>query len=69
MTVTTGIKVHNFAEHLLKIELDDIWELARLKNHHRDPFDRLLISQAIVEDISILSDDRLFDRYPVKRLW
>jgi PIN domain nuclease of toxin-antitoxin system len=54
---------------LLRIELDHIWELARLENHHRDPFDRLLIAQAIVEDISILSDDRLFDRYPVKRLW
>ena len=37
--------------------------------HHKDPFDRLLISQAIVENIPIISTDRIFDSYPVDRIW
>ena len=32
-----------------------------LENHHRDPFDRILISQSIIENIPIVTDDRLFD--------
>jgi PIN domain nuclease of toxin-antitoxin system len=36
---------------------------------HRDPFDRLLIAQAIVEDIPIISADVAFDAYPVRRIW
>ena len=54
---------------LLPIELNHIWTLDRLANHHRDPFDRLLIAQAIAEDVPILSDDGLFDLYSVERLW
>lgn len=37
--------------------------------HHRDPFDRLLIAQAIVEGITILTADRNFGKYPVDVLW
>ena len=37
--------------------------------HHRDPFDRLLIAQAIVERIPILSADAMFDHYPVTRVY
>jgi PIN domain nuclease of toxin-antitoxin system len=37
--------------------------------HHRDPFDRLLIVQAMVEAMPILSVDPAFDAYPVTRLW
>jgi PIN domain nuclease of toxin-antitoxin system len=40
-----------------------------LPNHHRDPFDRLLIAQAQVEDIPLVSSDVVFDRYGVSRLW
>jgi len=36
---------------------------------HKDPFDRLLIAQAIVEEIPIISVDAAFDAYPVRRLW
>ncbi len=54
---------------LLSVELDHIWGLDNLENHRRDPFDRILISRSIAEDISIVSDDRLFDQYPVRRLW
>ena len=40
-----------------------------LPSHHRDPFDRLLIAQAIVEDMNILTADRTFAKYPVEVLW
>ena len=44
-------------------------EVARLPRHHRDPFDRLLIAQASVENLPIVSVDEAFDDYAVTRLW
>jgi PIN domain nuclease of toxin-antitoxin system len=40
-----------------------------LPDHHRDPFDRLLIAQAKVENMTLISADRMFARYPVELLW
>ncbi|MDJ0734427.1 MAG: type II toxin-antitoxin system VapC family toxin [Nostocaceae cyanobacterium] len=57
------------ALQLLVIELNHIWGLTNLPNHHRDPFDRILIAQAIVEELLILSIDSVFDAYPIQRLW
>lgn len=37
--------------------------------HHKDPFDRLLIAQAVVEGIPIISADSALDAYPINRLW
>jgi PIN domain nuclease of toxin-antitoxin system len=37
--------------------------------HHRDPFDRLLIAQALVEGLPIVSADPAFDAYPIQRRW
>jgi PIN domain nuclease of toxin-antitoxin system len=37
--------------------------------HHRDPFDRLLVVQATIEAISIVSVDVMFDSYGVSRMW
>ena len=37
--------------------------------HHRDPFDRLLIAQAIAEGLPLVSQDGWFDAYPIQRLW
>ncbi|MGL5834709.1 MAG: type II toxin-antitoxin system VapC family toxin [Waterburya sp.] len=54
---------------LLPISLNHIYFLNNLPNHHRDPFDRLLISQSIVEQIPILSVDKLFDLYSAQRIW
>ncbi|MBW4643031.1 MAG: type II toxin-antitoxin system VapC family toxin [Goleter apudmare HA4340-LM2] len=54
---------------LLPIELTHIYALTNLPNHHRDPFDRLLIAQATVEQIPIVSIDSVFDNYPIQRLW
>jgi len=54
---------------LLPIELNHIFTLENLPQFHRDPFDRLLIAQAITEQITLLSIDTVFDHYPVQRLW
>ena len=37
--------------------------------HHRDPFDRMLIAQAQAENLAIVSNDDVFDRYGVRRVW
>lgn len=40
-----------------------------LAGDHRDPFDRMLIAQAQLEDVAVISDDRVFDEYGVRRIW
>jgi PIN domain nuclease of toxin-antitoxin system len=42
---------------------------ARLPHHHRDPFDRLLVAQAIVENVPLVSKDDIFDQYGITRVW
>lgn len=37
--------------------------------HHRNPFDRLLIAQAMIEKVSIISHDKHFDAYAADRVW
>jgi PIN domain nuclease of toxin-antitoxin system len=44
-------------------------QAASLPFHHRDPFDRLIIAQALVEALPVLSSDAQWDAYPVQRLW
>ncbi len=54
---------------ILPINLNHIWQLAQLESHHKDPFDRMLIAQAIIESFSILSIDNIFQKYPVNIIW
>ena len=54
---------------LLPISLDHATAVEALPLHHKDPFDRLLIAQAIVEGLPILSVDAAFDAYPIRRIW
>jgi PIN domain nuclease of toxin-antitoxin system len=54
---------------MLDIHLRHIARYEKLPFHHRDPFDRLLIAQALDENLAILSADRHFDAYGVKRIW
>ncbi|MEA5553972.1 type II toxin-antitoxin system VapC family toxin [Anabaena cylindrica UHCC 0172] len=54
---------------LKEINQQHISVIAQLPLHHRDPFDRMLISQAMVENIPIISADTIFDAYPIQRLW
>ena len=57
------------AIEILPVTFDHIKELKNLDFHHRDPFDRLIIAQAIKENLTILSRDSNFFRYPVKIVW
>jgi PIN domain nuclease of toxin-antitoxin system len=54
---------------ILPITLTHIWGLAKLPDHHKDPFDRLLISQAITEGLTLISHDPEVARYPVQIAW
>jgi len=53
----------------LHIEPKHTAALITLPFHHRDPFDRLWIAQAITEGIPIVSGDPVLDSYPIERLW
>jgi PIN domain nuclease of toxin-antitoxin system len=53
----------------LPITLDLGVRAGLLPLHHRDPFDRMLIAQALTENIPLVSNDRAFDGYGVNRLW
>lgn len=50
---------------LLPIELPHILALEQLPFYHKDPFDRLIVAQALTEHLPILSVDGLFEQYPV----
>lgn len=54
---------------LLPIAVEHAGALLQLPNHHRDPFDRLFIAQAMVESVPIVSGDPAFDPYSITRLW
>lgn len=61
--------IADLALALLPITLDHAERQVGLPFHHRDPFDRLLASQALVENISLVSGDAIFDAYGVGRIW
>jgi PIN domain nuclease of toxin-antitoxin system len=54
---------------VLPVYLDHVYPLASLPLVHKDPFDRLLIAQAITEELTLVSADAIFSRYPVSLLW
>lgn len=53
---------------ILPITAEHIYELENLPFHHKDPFDRLLIAQAITENLTIVTDDAHFSAYSAKIL-
>lgn len=54
---------------LLAINYRHVQQLFQLPFHHRDPFDRIIMAQARVEQFSILSVDDVFAKYPVVTVW
>ena len=54
---------------ILDITVDSLIKLTTLPFHHRDPFDRLIIAQALVEDLPIIGTDAAFDAYGISREW
>ncbi len=65
--------VENFLENndieLLPINLKHTKNLLKLEQHHRDPFDRMIISQAITEKLMNVTKDKYFEAYDVKLFW
>jgi PIN domain nuclease of toxin-antitoxin system len=54
---------------VLPIELRHIYALGALPQHHRDPFDRMIIAQASAEGLTIVTADPAFAAYGVPLLW
>jgi PIN domain nuclease of toxin-antitoxin system len=54
---------------LLPIDLSHILELAFLADHHKDPFDRLLIAQSRIEQATLITDDPQIAKYAVNVVW
>ncbi len=54
---------------ILNILPQHLYPLEKLPFHHRDPFDRLIICQAIYENLTVITSDKNFDSYSVKRIW
>ena len=61
------IRVNGF--EFLPIDTRHIMHLERLPMLHKDPFDRLLISAAFIEDITLLTNDADIQQYPVRTFW
>ena len=53
----------------LPITVDDAARAGSLPGSHRDPFDRILIAQALSGNLVLISSESFFDRYGVRRLW
>ena len=53
----------------LQIERTHMFRVTELPIHHKDPFDRLLVAQALEERLSIVTPDEQVKRYPVSVLW
>lgn len=55
--------------HELPVGWRDASLAGRMAGEHRDPFDRLLIAQGILNDLTLVSNERLFDAFGVARIW
>ena len=54
---------------ILDVKLEHVLALGKLPSHHKDPFDRLLIAQADIEEAFLVSKDQIFTEYEVKVVW
>jgi PIN domain nuclease of toxin-antitoxin system len=61
--------MNEYGMEMLPIRYEHVLNLEALPHHHSDPFDRLLIVQALMEGLPILTADRAFRQYRVKTVW
>ncbi len=59
----------NLNIEILSLEKKNFEILYNLEFFHRDPFDRMIISQAITENLSIISKDIAFNNYKIEKIW
>jgi len=62
-------RIEQLGFELLPVDAEHAWQVRFLPRHHGDPFDRLLIAQAQVERLAILTADPSFDAYDVTVVW
>ena len=62
-------QMHLLSLQLLPVTLAHVGRVSELPFHHRDPFDRMLVAQSLVEGIALVSVDAVMDAYGVLRLW
>lgn len=55
--------------HPLSVTVEHGQRAGSLPGPHRDPFDRMLVAQALVENLALVSNEETFDRFGVQRLW
>lgn len=54
---------------LLSLSFDHVKQVSMLPFHHRDPFDRMLIAQAMIDSLVVIGQDASFDAYDIAREW
>jgi len=64
-----GEQLQNNDFSLLPVSVSHAARVVDLPFHHRDPFDRLIIAQSLVEGMPVVSSDDTFDHYGVERVW
>lgn len=57
------------AIHVLAIKLSHLSAIIKLPFHHRDPFDRLIIAQCMIEELPVITNDGVFSNYPINVIW
>jgi PIN domain nuclease of toxin-antitoxin system len=65
--VLEQLRANHFS--LLNFEMRHMAKVEKLPFHHRDPFDRLLIAQAITNKLTLITAEKVFADYDVKLLW
>jgi len=66
LVVNSSIEIVPREIEILQPTLSDLNELSKLSMHHRDPFDRMIIAQAISNNFLLMSNDENFKKYPVE---
>ncbi|MCH7674896.1 type II toxin-antitoxin system VapC family toxin [candidate division KSB1 bacterium] len=65
--ITSRTQTHGIT--LLDITIEHMAAVENLPHHHKDPFDRLLISQCLSDKLPIMTADRMFAAYPIQTVW
>jgi PIN domain nuclease of toxin-antitoxin system len=72
-----GESFEDFVQHavvdngvpIIPIEPRFAARVVALPHHHRDPFDRMVVAQAPVENLPVVSSDKVLDQYGIQRFW
>lgn len=64
-----GGSIRNFGFLPLSITVEHAQRSGALPGVHKDPFDRMLVAQALAENLTLVSNETIFDQFGVRRLW